>query len=151
MSLKQAKRLRGNMTDAERRLWYRLRAHRFGGVKVKRQVPIGPYVVDFACLSRKLVLEVDGGQHSENEADRIREQRLQEEGFKVLRFWNNDVLKQTDTLLEMIMVALDGSSQGSPSPGARSLSSGRASRGPVGAPPSPQGERGKSARGEIGR
>jgi very-short-patch-repair endonuclease len=79
MSLKQAKRLRDNMTDAERRLWYRLRAHRFGGVKVKRQVPIGPYVVDFACLSRKLVLEVDGGQHSENEADRIREQRLQEE------------------------------------------------------------------------
>ena len=63
MNLGHAKKLRSNMTDAERRLWYRLRAHRFGGVKFKRQVPIGPYIVDFACLSRKLILEIDGGQH----------------------------------------------------------------------------------------
>ncbi len=57
MGVPQAKKLRSNMTDAERRLWYRLRAHRFEGIKFKRQVPIGPYVVDFACLSRKLILE----------------------------------------------------------------------------------------------
>jgi very-short-patch-repair endonuclease len=135
MSLKQAKTLRTYMTDAERRLWFRLRAHRFEGIKFKRQVPIGRYVVDFACLSRKLVLEIDGGQHAENQADRIRDRRLQEEGFKVLRFWNNDVLKRTDTVLELVMAALDSS----PSPGA------------LRAPPSPQGERGKRVRGEVGR
>ena len=67
MSLTQAKKLRSDMTDAERRLWYRLRAHRFDGHKFKRQVPIGPYVVDFACLGRKLVIEVDGGQHAESQ------------------------------------------------------------------------------------
>ena len=60
MRLDQAKKLRANMTDAERRLWYWLRAHRFDGHKFKRQIPIGPYVVDFACLNRKLVVEVDG-------------------------------------------------------------------------------------------
>ncbi len=63
MTLGRAKQLRSNMTDAERRLWYRLRAHRFGGYKFKRQVPIGPYVVDFACVARRLVLEIDGEQH----------------------------------------------------------------------------------------
>jgi very-short-patch-repair endonuclease len=117
MSLRHAKKLRSNMTNAERRLWYRLRARRFGGIKFKRQAPIGPYIVDFACLSRKLVLEIDGGQHAGNEADLIREQKLREEGFKVLRFWNNDVLKRTDTVLELVMAALKDD-QGSPSPGA---------------------------------
>jgi very-short-patch-repair endonuclease len=136
MSLGNAKKLRTNMTDAERRLWYRLRAHRFAGIKFKRQVPVGPYIVDFACVGRKLILEIDGGQHAENDADAIREQRLREEGFKVLRFWNNDALKRTNSVLEIIMAALD---EGHPSPGA------------LRAPPSPQGERGKSARGEVCR
>ena len=135
MSLGNAKKLRVNMTDAERRLWYRLRAHRFGGVKFKRQVPIGPYIVDFACLSQKLILEIDGGQHSENEADRLRDQKLREEGFKVLRFWNNDVLKRTDTVLELIMAELQGIRRDSPSPGA------------LRAPPSPLRGEGKRARG----
>lgn len=111
----------------ERRLWYRLRAHRFGGVKFKRQVPIGRYIVDFACMSRKLVLEIDGGQHADSESDRVRDHLLREQGFQVLRFWNNDVLKQTNSVLEVISSALnrpDG-----PSPGA------------LRAPPSPlQGE-----------
>jgi very-short-patch-repair endonuclease len=145
MGLKQAKKLRSNMTDAERRLWYRLRAHRFAGIKFKRQVPIGRYVVDFACMSRKVVLEIDGGQHADNEGDRVRDLQLAEQGFKVLRFWNNDVLKQTDTVLEVIMATLN--SESDPSPGARSLSSGRASRGPVGAPPSPLRGEGKNVRG----
>jgi very-short-patch-repair endonuclease len=112
MSLAQAKKLRSDMTDAERRLWYRLRAHRFDGHKFKRQVPIGPYVVDFACLGRKLVVEVDGGQHAENQKDVVRDSYLRREGFRVLRLWNNDVLRNTDGVLEMILDAL------APSPGA---------------------------------
>jgi very-short-patch-repair endonuclease len=137
MSLKQAKMLRSDMTDAERRLWYRLRAHRFAGIKFKRQVPIGRYVVDFACMSRKVVLEIDGGQHADSEADRVRDRQLMEQGFKVLRFWNNDVLKQTDIVLETIMETLNTESD--PSPGA------------LRAFPSPQGERGKRVRGEVRR
>jgi very-short-patch-repair endonuclease len=135
MSVGQAKTLRSKMTDAERRLWYRLRAHRFGGIKFKRQVPVGSYVVDFACLSQKLILEIDGGQHADNEADCLRDQRLNELGFEVLRFWNNDVLKRTDTVLELVMAALKGNRQISPSPGA------------LRAPPSPLRGEGKSGRG----
>jgi len=111
MSLTRAKKLRTNMTDAERRLWYRLPAHRFDGNKIKRQVPIGPYIVDFACLGRKLVIEVDGGQHAENRGDEIRDGFLANEGFRVLRFWNNDVLRNTNGVLEVIRSAL------TPSPG----------------------------------
>jgi very-short-patch-repair endonuclease len=107
MSLKHAKKLRSNMTDAEQRLWYRLRGHRFENVKFKRQVPIGPYIVDFACLNRNLVLEIDGGQHADSERDRSRDQWLQAQGFHVLRFWNNDVLRQTDSVLEVIMNSLN--------------------------------------------
>jgi very-short-patch-repair endonuclease len=127
VGLDQAKKLRSNMTDAERRLWYRLRAHRFEGNKFKRQVPVGPYVVDFACVGRKLVVEVDGGQHAENLRDKARDEYLRARGFRVLRFWNNDVLKNTQGALEVILSALEQS----PSPGA------------LRAPPSPQGERGK--------
>ena len=89
------KPLRSNMTDAERRLWYWLRAHRFAGHKFKRQVPLGRYVVDFACLNRSLVIEVDGGQHADSARDRQRDAWLRARGFEVLRFWNNDVLKNT--------------------------------------------------------
>jgi very-short-patch-repair endonuclease len=108
MSLAQAKELRSNMTDAERRLWYRLRAHRFGGYKFKRQVPIGPYVVDFACLNHGLVVELDGGQHSENIKDAARDEFLRAKGFHVLRFWNNDALKNTSAILEAILKNLHG-------------------------------------------
>ena len=108
MSLARAKKLRSNMTDAERRLWYRLRAHRFGGYKFKRQVPIGPYVVDFACLNHGLVVELDGGQHSENIKDAARDEFLRAKGFRVLRFWNNDALKNTSAILEAILKNLHG-------------------------------------------
>jgi very-short-patch-repair endonuclease len=121
MSLKQAKTLRSNMTDAERRLWYRLRAHRFAGVKFKRQVPIGPYVVDFACMGRKLVLEIDGGQHAENSMDRVRDEWLGQQGYVVLRFWNTDVLRSTDAVLERILTSLQ-TCGGNPSPGAQANS-----------------------------
>jgi len=102
------------MTDAERRLWYGLRAHRLAGHKFKRQVPIGSYIVDFACLSRKLIVEVDGGQHSESLRDKRRDAWLKTQGFEVLRFWNNDVLKNTEGVLELILIAL----KDRPSPGA---------------------------------
>ncbi|MEP7030585.1 MAG: DUF559 domain-containing protein, partial [Pseudolabrys sp.] len=99
MKRERAKQLRSSMTDAERRLWYRLRAHRFGSLKFKRQAPIGPYVVDFICFEYGLIVEVDGGQHAENEADRQRDAWLSNEGYRVMRFWNNDVLKRTDAVL----------------------------------------------------
>ncbi|MET0968321.1 MAG: endonuclease domain-containing protein, partial [Tardiphaga sp.] len=112
-----AKSLRTNMTDAERRLWYRLRAHRLDGIKFKRQVPIGRYVVDFACISRNLIIEVDGGQHAERETDIQRTKWLEGRGFRVLRFWNNEVLSNTDGVLEVIVEHL-GHSSPAPSPGA---------------------------------
>ena len=105
------------MTDAERRLWYRLRAHRFGGFKFKRQVLIGPYVVDFACIARRLVLEVDRGQHADSSSDRARDEFLRQKGFQVLRFWNNDVLRNTDGVLDVVRAHLSQQIS-DPSPGA---------------------------------
>jgi adenine-specific DNA-methyltransferase len=97
------------MTDAEARLWNRLRGEQFDGHRFRRQVPIGPYVVDFACLKARLVIEVDGGQHAEAiEADRRRTAWLESRGFRALRFWNVDVLQQTEGVLESIRVALSG-------------------------------------------
>ncbi len=94
------------MTDAERRLWYWLRAHRFGGYKFKRQVPVGPYVVDFACLNSGIVVEVDGGQHASSAQDRERDAWLRNRGLVVLRYWNTEVLKSANAVLEDIMKAL---------------------------------------------
>lgn len=118
MNLQQAKTLRSTMTDVEKRLWYRLRAHRFAGFKFKRQVPVGPYIVDFACLNRRLIIEVDGGQHGDVSNDCSRDNWLNQRGFHVLRFWNNEVLRNTESVLETIMDRLNQTSGGSPSPGA---------------------------------
>jgi len=117
MGLAQAKNLRRRMTDAERRLWYLLRAHRFAGAKFKRQVPLGNYVVDFVCFDRKLVIEADGGQHADNRTDKRRDDWLKSQGFRVLRFWNNDVLTNTSGVLEMISTALGDFDEETPSPG----------------------------------
>lgn len=97
-----AKQLRRNMTDAEKLLWYRLRGHRFAGAKFKRQQPLGNYIVDFVCFEFRLVIEVDGGQHLDNSDDLQRDDWLRDQGFEVLRFWNNDVLGQTEAVLEKI-------------------------------------------------
>jgi very-short-patch-repair endonuclease len=102
----QARRLRRNSTDAELRLWNRLRSRAIDGCKFVRQEPIGPYVVDFVCRERRLVIEVDGGQHNESDADRIRDQWLRNRNYRVLRFWNNDVLSNTNGVLETIAIAL---------------------------------------------
>jgi very-short-patch-repair endonuclease len=101
-----AKTLRTQSTDSEKHLWYYLRANRLG-YKFKRQVPIGAYIVDFVCLEKRLIIELDGGQHLENESyDRVRTVWLNTQGFKVLRFWNNDVLQQTSLVVEGILRAL---------------------------------------------
>ncbi len=97
-----AKTLRQSMTDAEHCLWKHLRAHRLRGAKFKRQQALGPYVVDFVCFEANLVIEVDGGQHQESETDRTRDAWLRRQGFFVLRFWNNEALKQTAAVLEKI-------------------------------------------------
>src|SRR5581483_6567335 len=95
MANAQAKSLRSNMTDAERRLWYFLRAHRFKGTKFKRQAVIGKYIVDFVCFEKHLVIEVDGSQHADDQTDSVRTRWLEDQGFRVMRFWNNEVLKNT--------------------------------------------------------
>jgi very-short-patch-repair endonuclease len=118
------------MTDAELRLWYRLRAHRFNGLKFKRQAPIGPYIVDFICFDHKMIIEVDGGQHDERAQDRRRDEWLRKEGYRVMRFWNSDVLKQTDVVLNEISSAILNSDNSTPLPA-------RSARHPL-----PQGERG---------
>jgi very-short-patch-repair endonuclease len=105
--LNNAKTLRSNQTEAENRLWYYLRAHHFMGLKFKRQKPIGRYIVDFVCLERRLIIELDGGQHAEQVAyDQQRDAWLVNQGYTVLRFWNNDVMQQLDGVLEEIRSAL---------------------------------------------
>jgi very-short-patch-repair endonuclease len=102
----RAKDLRKQSTNTERHLWYNLRANRLG-FKFKRQVPIGTYIVDFVCLEKRLIVELDGGQHLDNEQyDRERTAWLTAHGFKVLRFWNNEVLQQTASVIEVIMHVL---------------------------------------------
>jgi very-short-patch-repair endonuclease len=100
-----AKDLRSRSTDVERILWCHIRAKRLDGLKFRRQHPIGKYIVDFVCLERKIVIELDGGQHAKpgTEAyDRERDNRLEKEGYRVLRFWDNDVLLNTKGILEVI-------------------------------------------------
>ena len=103
---KFAKALRQNMTDAEQLLWRHLRAHRLNGQKFRRQQPIGPCVVDFVHLGAKLIVEADGGQHSQSESDVVRDEWLTSQGFKIMRFWNNDILNNTDAVLTAILDAL---------------------------------------------
>jgi very-short-patch-repair endonuclease len=105
--LDYAKALRSNQTDAEQKLWYHLRAHRFMGRKFKRQKPVGRYVADFVCIEEKLIIELDGGQHAEDiEYDHERDSWLMSEGFMVLRFWNNELLNEMEGVLERIRLEL---------------------------------------------
>ena len=90
--IRLARRLRANQTDAETVLWNRIRNRQIDGHKFARQVPIGHYICDFVCRERQIVIEVDGGQHAESAADAIRDRYLVDEGYRVLRFWNNDVM-----------------------------------------------------------
>ena len=103
----RARRLRKNMTNAERLLWRHLLDRQLAGQKFRRQHPVGPFIVDFACLEKKLVIEVDGCQHAENlEEDVKRSHYLKERGYGVLRFWNNEVLEENKFVLSVILMSL---------------------------------------------
>jgi very-short-patch-repair endonuclease len=107
MSIERARQLRKNLTDAERRLWKYLRCKQIEGHRFRRQVPIGPYYVDFLCLERRLVIEVDGGRHADRQAeDAKRTAWLESQGFRVLRYWNNEVLQNFEGVVEAILLAL---------------------------------------------
>jgi very-short-patch-repair endonuclease len=101
------RRLRHQATDAERKLWFALRDRRLGGFKFVRQEAIGPYIVDFVCREKKLIVEVDGGQHAENTRDRVRDRALASDGYCILRFWNSDVLKNREGVLYTILARLE--------------------------------------------
>ena len=103
----RARALRLRQTDAERLLWSKLRNRRFAGYKFRRQEIIGNYIVDFICLAAKLIVELDGGHHGQQiEYDVMRSRYLNTLGFKVLRFWNHDVLQNSDAVLEYIRIEL---------------------------------------------
>jgi very-short-patch-repair endonuclease len=98
-----AREMRARMTDAESLLWMMLRNRRIGGVKFRRQHPVGRYILDFYCDERKLGIELDGGQHGEAvEYDQKRDDWLRVQGISVLRFWNNQVLAETEAVMEAI-------------------------------------------------
>lgn len=111
----RARSLRQNSTDAEQRLWYYLRDRRLLGYKFVRQQPVASYIADFACREADLIVELDGGQHAESAYDAERTRVLAEHGYAVLRFWNNDVLVNTDGVLSEIV----GYLKKAPSPGLR--------------------------------
>jgi len=103
----KARELRKNLTEAERTLWKYLRLRQFDGNKFRRQQPIGKYIVDFVCFEKKLIVEVDGGQYNEQVIyDSERNEWLKKQGFRILRFWNNQVLKEIDGVEGGIMEAL---------------------------------------------
>jgi very-short-patch-repair endonuclease len=93
-------------TDAERKLWLLLRDRRLDGFKFRRQVPFGPYILDFVCFEKKLVIEVDGGQHCDSDADKSRDAYLEAEGYRVVRYWNNDALKNPERVLTDLLARL---------------------------------------------
>jgi very-short-patch-repair endonuclease len=94
------------MTDAERKLWHALRARQFAATKFRRQVPIGPYIADFLCYEVRLVIEVDGGQHAESMRDSLRDRWFERNMFRVLRFWNNEVLNNLEGVTAAILSAV---------------------------------------------
>ena len=101
-----ARNMRREPTDAEAKLWHEIRDRRLDRIKFRRQVPIGSYIVDFVCLEARLVVELDGGQHSESSYDEMRDAELKARGFRVIRFWNDEILKDIvavcDTLIAYV-------------------------------------------------
>ncbi len=116
-TISAARRLRRDATEAESLLWLYLRARRLRGFKFRRQAPIGQYIADFACFHPRLVVEVDGSQHThEDERDAARTAALVAQGYRVLRFWNNEVLSDVRTVVEAIEAALLPPPPPTPSP-----------------------------------
>ena len=105
--LDNAKKLRSNMTEVEKKLWYHLRAKRFADYKFRRQVPMHKYIADFICYDPRLIIELDGGQHTlQTKYDKKRDAFFAGEGFTVLRFWNNEMLENEEGVLLAILSAL---------------------------------------------
>jgi very-short-patch-repair endonuclease len=102
----RSRELRNNMTNAEQHLWKHLRRNQLG-VKFRRQDPIGRYIPDFVCHNPRIIIEVDGGQHHNNPNDTIRDEWLSSQGYTILRFWNNEILKETPAVLEKIRAVLE--------------------------------------------
>ena len=101
-----ARALRRNPSDVERIMWRLVRDRRFEGTKFRRQVPIGPFVADFASIEHRVVVELDGGQHADSAYDRRRDDFMRDAGWRVLRFWNNDVMKNREGVLLMLQQAV---------------------------------------------
>jgi very-short-patch-repair endonuclease len=101
-----AKILRLKATDAEEAMWHLLRGRRLSKVKFRRQVPFRNYILDFVCLERRVVIEIDGSQHLDSRRDEERDSFLASEGFQVLRYWNNDVLQRRAAVLEDLFAKL---------------------------------------------
>ncbi|MBI3919224.1 MAG: endonuclease domain-containing protein [Betaproteobacteria bacterium] len=103
----RARKLRNQATDAELHLWRHLRRCQVGGFRFRLQAPVGGYIADFACLEARLIIELDGGQHQERQGyDMRRDCRIEAEGYRVLRFWDNQVFQETVAVLEAILDAL---------------------------------------------
>ncbi|MFO1520046.1 MAG: DUF559 domain-containing protein [bacterium] len=112
-----AKKLRKNSTDTESLLWRHLRAKRFEGFKWRRQEPVGKYIVDFICYEKRVIIECDGGQHLvEREKDRVREEWLGKRGYRMLRFWDHEILQDLEAVLEAIWKGLMGHPPPDPRP-----------------------------------
>ena len=105
LNLKRARAMRAELTEAERKLWYALRDRRLQSLKFRRQARVGPYIVDFLCVSQKLIIEADGSQHLGSARDLRRDAWLGANGCRVLRFWNHDVLFETESVLATIAAA----------------------------------------------
>jgi very-short-patch-repair endonuclease len=102
----KAKRLRKIPTDAENRLWQKIRSRQVCDCKFRRQYPIERYVADFICVEKRLIVEVDGGQHCENKKDEIRTAFLESKGYEVIRFWNNEVLGSIEGVIDTLTLTL---------------------------------------------
>jgi very-short-patch-repair endonuclease len=111
-----ARRLRKNSTFAERKLWKYLRSRSLGGFKFVRQEPIGPYIADFASREKRLIVEVDGGQHATAPRDAIRDRWLSAHRYRVLRFWNNEVLGNIEGVWDVIFAAASAAAPPHPNP-----------------------------------
>ncbi len=105
----QTRRLRHTLTDAEYQLWQLLRSRQLADIKFRRQAPLGPWVVDFVSFEQMLVVEADGSQHADSARDQTRDVDLRRRGFRILRFWNNDILGNADEVLEQIMDTIEQS------------------------------------------
>ena len=116
MKTRLARRLRRDSTPAEKRLWKYLRSCGLGGFKFVRQEPVGPYVVDFVCREQRLIIEIDGSRHAMDNRDAIRDKWLTDRRYRVMRFWNNEVLENTEGVWETILAAASADAPPHPNP-----------------------------------